>query len=388
MKLVKSSNHKSWIEMVLNKNAEKSTDLTFNEERIAAENQAVDFEQKRKAQASKFPSLASSEENKPGFRAEVTDENKVIEAASRILIDRISELFGKKRNARNKQRKASMAGVELSPEEFRTIEAHKDIVDGSKIHDKALISFAIKFTLPGLNKFKTAKFVVSYDENSDNKFTVGDRFYDEKLNEYELTTANLEKFLTDAENETVKKASSEKPLVWFNPVEDKIQAVPVESSSKIASRLKSAGFDVDENYWVDRCYGMNWGKICVFASVPMNRVAEFEKIAAWSDEEWKNRGGEKGKEAKDKGMPGEKWVGRTDEKGSYDHMELDKGEKWVGRTQEKGPANPYGSEAKIMQSGTKSTKEIVAESLKDANKPAATETILDRLENLEKNLGQ
>jgi hypothetical protein len=179
----------------------------------------------------------------------------------------------------------------------------------------------------------------------------------------------------------VKTAKSEKPIVWFNPENDTIEEVTVASSNvKVAARLKTAGYDLDENYWVDATYNPSkFGRICTFVNVPLGKAGDFKKIAALSDEEWANRGLEDGKAGKSKQMSADQWVNRTEEGKSYNHKDFKKGEEWVNRTEEKGKANPYGNVNTIMISGSKNEKNDEA-----VRKAVSENDTLKKIEELEK----
>lgn len=369
MKLVKSANHISFLDRILNKDSKaKTAGLTREEERREAENKAVEHSEKRKVEAAKYPKISTSNEDKPGFRNEVTDEHYVVQNASKVLKEHVSELVGK-------------GGFTLDLDEFRPKQAHRDIVNDSHVTDSAIVAFAVKFMLPKKDSYKTAKFIVSYDQNADEKNKVEGVFFDENTKEYTLTSQNLKGYLNNTENDAVKTANTEKTLVWFNPDSDTIEAVnTVETTTKIASRLKSAGFDIDSNYWVDSTYGpKQFGKICVFANVPLSRADEFKKIAALSDDEWVNRGAEKTykqKEVKD-------WTERTTEKAGYDHSDYKKGDEWVNRTEQKGgDNNPYGTDAKMLSSDA-----MRKDAVKQALEGKVADTTMEKIEKLEKLLG-
>ncbi len=373
MKIVKSSTHKSWIDTYFAKEPE-GKDLTFKEARQVAEKDSVEFEQKRKVEASKCPNVATSAETVTPFNPKGSDEDKIVKEAVKTLVNHISDLFG------NKRANGKMAGCDVSPEETRITASHRDIKDDSHITEKAHFAFSAKFTLPGTNQYKVAKFIVSYDHKEHDKYKVANVFYDENLNEFGLTTANLESFLKSENN--VKKVASEKQLVWFNPENDRIEAVQTtESTTKVAARLRSAGYKVDDNYWVDACHDpRKFGKICVLAKVDIAQASDFKRIAVMSDDEWVNRAGENGKD-NDKKMDSKEWVDRTQEKGSYGHKDYKKDDQWVNRTQEKGNDNAYPTEKSILMADASKKDAPVTASKEEPKKP---ESLLETIENVEK----
>lgn len=374
----RSANSQSFYDLFLNKNKEKLTpvvDPTFSDEREAATAKAVEHENYRKAQAEKYPKVTVSNENHPGFMEEATDEPKLVEKASRFLKEEIGELVGR-------------GGFIVDFEELRSIKAHKDTIDDSKITDNAMMAFAVRFELPGLSKFKTVKFAVSYDGSRDEKFVLENRFLDVNDKDYTLTSASLKDFLTKMENSEVKTAKSEKPLAWFNPnigemgVYESISTV--ESSEKVASRLKTAGYDIDPLFYIDACYDpKEFGRNCFLVKVPMNKEAEFKKIAAMSDDEWINRGIESERVAPYK-VPKTEWVDRgiepagtskSDEFTGYDKKDYKKNQDWMDRTEDKGSkGNPYNTAEKMMRDESRKV---------DAEKKVEAST-LSKVEELEK----
>ena len=377
----RSANSKSFKDIFMNKNADKfktDADLTFEEERLQAEAKSVEFENGRKAQASKFPNASVSTETHPGYMEENTDETKIVEAASRFLKAELGKLVGK-------------GGFNITHEETRVIKCHKDTVDSSKITENAMMAFAVKFELPGLHKSKLAKFAVSFNEGSDERFVLEGKFLDANDKDYPLNSKNLEDFL-NTENLEVKTAKSEKPLVWFNYDSDTFESIPtIEGSEKIASRLKTAGYEVDSLFYVDACYGpKEFGRNCYLVKVPMNKEAEFKRFAAMSDDEWINRSIESERVAPYK-TPKTEWPDRALEPSGggkdaftgYDKKDYNKGDEWINRTEDKGDkGNPYNTAEKMMRD--ESRKESVKAAI--ANKPEIS-SALDKVTKLEKLIG-
>lgn len=374
----RSANAKSFKDIYMTKNAEKfgpAVDPTFEDERRVAEDKAVAYENGRKAQASKFPNASVSTEEHPGYMEEVSDEPKLVEKASKFLKVELGKLVGR-------------GGFTIEHEETRVIKGHKDTVDSSKITDTAMMAFNVKFELPGLNKSKIAKFAVSFDEKGDDRFKLEGKFLDANDKDYDLNSKNLEDFL-NTEN-SVKIAKSEKPLVWFNHDVETFESVPtMESTEKVATRLKGAGYDIDPLYYVDACYDpKQFGRNCYLVKVPMNKEGEFKRIAAMSDDEWINRGLETERVAPYK-VPQTEWPDRALEpsgKGggdgytAYDKKDYKKGDEWVNRTEDKGEkGNPYNTAEKMMRD--ESRKDAVKNAI--ASKPEVSST-LSKVEKLEK----
>ena len=334
--------------------------LTIKEEKRVKEDEAVAFEQKRKATAAKYPNISVSAEKHPGFKAEITDAPRLIKEAADALEERVIDLVGK-------------GGFEIELNEFRDIKSHKDIKDHSTVNDEAVIAFKVDFVTPG-SKVRTANMFVTHKLSNDEPLKVEAVFYDGENKEHELSSEVLKAFLENKMENTVKMASVDKPLAWFNPEAEGYQLVESASASaKVVARLKASGFEVTSQ-WIDTCHGpKTFGKICNVVDVPMERNAEFKQIAAWSDEEWVNRASEKSyKDNKDMSKD-ENWVNRADEKAGYKEQDLKKDSAWVDRALEKGPTgNPYGTEAKMMAAGSKDEATLAGIRKEAVNKALAS----------------
>jgi hypothetical protein len=350
----------NFFERFIKANKPETPSLTFKEEQRQKEEQAVAFEQGRKAQASKFPNATVSNEQHPGFKAEITDAPRLINKASNLVDEMVTDLVGK-------------GGFTVELDEFREIKSHKDIKDHSTVNDEAIIAFKVDFTVPG-SKIKTAKLLVSHKLNSDTPLKVESVFYDNDNKEHELSSVVLTAFLENKMENTVKMANVEKPLAWFNPELGNYELVQLGSTSvKVASRLAASGFEVTSR-WVDTCHGpKTFGKVCNVVEVPLDRKDEFCKIAAWSDDEWVNRTNEKSyKDGKDLSKD-ENWVDRAQEKAGYDKPDLKKDSNWVDRAQEKGPkGNPYNTEGKMMAAGSKDEAALAGVRKEAVNKALAS----------------
>lgn len=372
MKFVNSSNHKSFSDAILNKN-DVNPDLTSKQVRAKLENEAVAFEQKEKEKKEflKFASKPLSNETHPGFKTEMTDEHIIVEDAAKELIAFISDLDNPSHSKKHRNSKKHKAGIDISKEEFRSVKSHNDLSDNSVVTDKAHVAFNVNFELPGLNKFKTAKFIVSYDLNSDVQYKVEDIFYGEDLQEYPLNSETLNNYMNTETD--MKTAKADKMVVWFNAETGAYEDYPIVASCKdVTARLASLGFSVDQSYWMDSCHNPHkFGKVVAFVDVPLNRVDEFKKTASMKDDEWVNRGSENGKADKSKDMSGDAWVNRTEEKKGYEHKDFKKGDQWVNRTDEKGPEIAYPNEKTMMLSANK----------KEDEKPVST---MDKIAALEK----
>lgn len=380
MRIVKSANYIPLIDRILGSKEEKSPSKgsTFLDERKELEKQAVKHEMERKAQSEKYPNLQV--EAKPDRKNIVSDEDRVSTKAAECLTNKLAELGGKRKPTKKQlARRGGLAGVEVELSEFRSVDSHNDVMDDSIVTDKALLSFAAKFQLPGIGKYKIAKFVVSYTEKNDSPFNVESNFYDENENEYLLTSENLDNFLANTESESVKKANKEAPLAYLNADAGETGAFEVvetvESSDKVAARLNESGF-VTTKEWIDTCHDpANFGKLCWLVQVPLNKVAEFKKIAAMSDDDWFNRGKEQSFKKSDT-----HWDDRALQSGSkYDKKEYKKKDEWVDRAEEPGGhgnhGNPYNSESKML---------FADGSKKESNKKILASDTLKDLEDLEK----
>ncbi len=352
----------NFFERFIKANKPETPSLTFKEEQRQKEEQAVAFEQGRKAQASKFPNATVSAEKHPGYKAEITDAPRLINKASNLVDAMVADLVGK-------------GGFTVNLDEFREIKSHKDIKDHSTVNDEALIAFKVDFVVPG-SKVKTAKLIVSHKLNADTPLKVESVFYDNDNKEHELSSVVLTAFLENKMENTVKMANVEKPLAWFNPEVENYELVPHSSATvKVASRLTASGFEITSR-WVDTCHGPKlFGKVCNVVEVPLDRKDEFLKIAAWSDDEWVNRASEKSyKENKDMSKD-ENWVNRAEEKAGYPEQNLEKDSNWVDRTLEKGPkGNPYNTEAKMMAAGAAKDEAALAGVRKEAVNKALAST--------------
>lgn len=329
--------------------------LTMKEEMKAKEEDAVTFAQKRKVSAALYPNATVSAENHPGFKAEITDAHKLTAQASEVLTEHISDLVG-------------TGGFSVEVDEFRDIKSHKDLKDHSLVNDEAIIAFSVDFEVAG-GKHKTARMLVSHKYTDDVPLKVEASFYDTADRQYDLNSNILEAFLANKMENTIKMASTEKPLAWFNPKHENYEVVKSASgSAKVAARLKASGFEVRDNAWIDTCHGpKTFGRICTVVEVPMDRESEFLKIAAWSDDEWVNRAKEKSyKDSKDLGKD-EAWVDRAKEKAGYDKKNLKEDSTWVDRALDKDSSkNPYTTEAKMMNTGAKKDEEVLEGVRKEA----------------------
>ena len=374
--MVRPEGQPSFLERMMNISKDPAISGTFKEERKAKEKEASDFAAKREACKSK-PLVATSE-NHPGFRDQASDEVKLVEKASKHLKEHLNELVGK-------------GGYDVDFDEFRSLKAHNDKIDNSIINEKALISFAVNFMTGA--KSKTAKFIVSFDESKDEKFAIENEFF---VNQEKraLTSASLNAYLNESESDTVKQARAEKPLAFFNPELGDVgtyeRVETKEPSHKVAARLKTAGYSITENFWIDACYGpKEFGRNCYFVEVPLGKSAEFKKFASMTDEEWTNRATDKSDKPKD-------WDARSEEKGGATKNEFKKGEDWAERTLEGGKegkkkdyGNPYNSDAKMLASDA-SKKNLSAEATRKeavkqaiASKDEGKKTIMDKLNELE-----
>jgi hypothetical protein len=364
--MAKSSNAQSFSDALLSRSIEKNVPKTFKEERIDAENTAAEHEKGRQVQASLYPNAVSSSEVKQGSKTVMSNERTIVTNASKELRNHLASLVGK-------------GGLEIELEEFRSKTAREDKVDASVINEAALMSFSCKFVVPSKEIHRTAKFIVTYDEKVDRKYTVANVFYGSDEKEFPLTTASLNDFLKAQESDAVKNVKAEKPIVWFNPEADTYEKVAIkEPSEKIAARLQSQGFNVDSNFYVDACYNTSeFGRVVYFVDVPLEKAADFKKIAVVTDEDWVNRGLEKSYKHKET-----EWPDRATEAGqnsSYKKRDF-KGEDWANRTEQGDKTeNPYGTEAKMLASDAM-RKEAVKKALDD-NKP---ETTLEKIARLEK----
>ena len=350
MKLVKSS--LSFIERLMKKDAGKSEPKTFAEERLAAEKEALEHEQKRLAQASKYTN-APAPELKRSFNPTASDQNSIVNDAEKFLRNHINVLFGKHTANKNNKKKiaSNSGGYNIEVDEFLAKKAHKDIIDNSDITDEAFMAFAAEFVLPGLNKSKTAKFIVSYNGGNDVPFKVEEKFYDSSENEYILNSTNLENFLKNAESEDKNMAKTETPIVYHNAEFNAYESVvTAEPSDKVVARLISAGYKVDPKTWIDTCHGPEFGRLCYRVSVPLGSIPEFKKLAAMTDDEWVNRASEGQRMAP--ATPSDKaWVDRALDSSHKDNT-MRKNDTWVDRTSDPDghgtPKNPYNTEMKQL----------------------------------------
>lgn len=381
MRFAKSANFKSFSESILNKNAnaEDKTALSFKEERLDLEQKAMDHEKSRMARKANFPNIPTSLENKPIHKAVASDQHFVVEKASKTLKSFLSDVVGK-------------GGYTIESEDFRSRKAHNDTVTDEVVTDTALMSFAVKFELPGLNKFRTAKFIVAFDEANDEPYRVENVFYDEKEVEHALTSGNLDKFLANANLENDMSVKSEKPMVWYNPEAETYEKLEVKEAMKTASRLQASGFNIEDNFWVDTSYDpKNFGRLCMRVDVPLTRIAEFKKITAMTDDEWFNRGSEGGKDYKD----GKAWTERALD-GSKEHKikEWKDGKEWSERGLEDGKenskkdyGNPYNSESKMMfdyasKKPLEAAREEAVKKALESKEVKASDTLSDKINKL------
>lgn len=381
MRQVKSSRYTKFLDRYASKELAPSTDSTstptLSDERVALEAQAIEYEKNRKEQASKFPTLAPSEPKK-AFVQEVTDYENIKNKATIALKSKIADLVGK-------------GGFELSVNEFRPTKTTKATVGDETYTDNALILFDASFAVPGPSGAnKIAKFVVSYDVNSDENYTVANEFYDKNESEYVLTSDNLNKFLET--KEIAVSANKDLPVVWYDPtVETYVPVNTVSATEKVAARLQAKGFKVEKEY-IDACYDPHqFGRLCWLVKVPMARVAEFKKLAGMKDDEWFDRAGEDGRTSpvKEKDYKsGEAWADRALEKSGYDEKKYKDGKAWSERALQTGEAgNPYSSEMKMMVAGAKSVDSKKEEMVKNALGVDKTESIKDNIKKLENLLG-
>ncbi len=344
---------------------------TFADERAEAEFKAVEANKKLLANKNKFKSLTASTENHPGTKSEFNDEHVVENKATKAL-DEVLASYKLK------------GGSDITIDEFRSIKSHNDRINDNKITDEALVAFAAKFSTPSNKGYKTAKFIVSF---KDNVYTVADRFYDEQDNEHELNQVNIDKFFTTKDNSEMNKVASIKPIVFFDGSFGDVGryeiAETVEDTKKVIARLKTAGFDrIDSNFWVDRCNGPEFGKVCYFVEVPNERIGEFKKTSVMSDEEWVNRGTDKSGKGTPSTKPDE-WVDRAlDPTNKQIHYTKDN---WTDRACDVNKdANPYSTEAKALYAGASKKEEVKTETVKKAiaSDNSNINDTLSQLENL------
>lgn len=344
---------------------------SFKDERREAERKALEFATKRKAQAEQYPNAAPSE-YKEGFKPESTDQERVIETASKTLKKYLHDI-------------KMGGGIELQVDDFRATDSHNDVVDHSLITDKALISFAAKFATPK-QKYKLAKFVVSYDYSSDKRAVVEDVFYDKNDTEYQLTSENLDNFLKEAEVEVMPE-NREMPLALYDYESERFEVLETpQNTDKVVARLKAEGFVVNKEY-VDACHDpKQFGRMCYTALVPSKDLDAFKKIAmAASDDEWFNRSLENGKydENRDKKV----WPERALETGNYD-TKKDQGDNWPNRALEGGKeggkdyGSPYGSEAKMLAADARKKRQAAVKEALDKKEAKENEDILKKLDEL------
>jgi hypothetical protein len=213
---------------------------------------------------------------------------------------------------------------------------------------------------------KNLRFVVNFDYDSDARYTVADKFYDEFDNEYKLTSEALINCLENGDVEEMNKQAKVNPLAVYNYETESMEVIPTtESTARVASRLKASGYNVTTEY-VDRTRGPQFGKLC-YCVHDVSDIAALKVEAALSDDEWINRSQEGQREAKEKQTdlaPSQNWINRTEEKGSsvaspVSHKELgDKNKtEWVERTKQTSDVNPYKSEKTVLLMSQGSKKE-------------------------------
>lgn len=383
MKLIQSSRVS---DKILGTTSAARSNKTMAEERMDAARQAAEHKANATQWSSKWVNAPAGEPARV-YTARGNDEDRIIKEAADVLTVHISDLFGNK-IARNTRRKKAgtkrIAGQEVIFDEFRKEASHEDKADFSNVTDKALVSFAIKFATG--TGYKTAKFIVAYDSKADEPYSVTPKFYDESETEYELTLDNLNKFLSATEKSAVK--TREKPIVYHNAKYGTYEIVNLsEPSAKIASRLASAGFNVEDNFWVDKCRGPEFGRLCYRVDVDPDQADHFLKIAAMPDKEWADRAGEELRSAPYKTPNFQKspeWADRAKEREGYTSPDLKDGQKWVDRALEKGPdGNPYDTEAKMLASDASKKENLDKAKQTLENKREASKDVLNSLDELE-----